>query len=196
MAATPLGGSYLELHTDGSALYAEQIYQPQDRPGRFREAPVGARIVTDEHIPQTVLGHVQLLARHAIDNGGVWGEATVATVLTDGGDETLGGAVSLCHTRNYGLLDQLGTRLVAGTAVRSTATVDAAAIVADAKEAIATRLLGGGLVNAFGCPELYQITGDGALRRRYINQQRRPAFERWAARRRVHRQGPPERLTR
>jgi hypothetical protein len=149
--------------------------------GGWADIPDDARVVTDEIIAELALSQLHLLARHAVDNGGAWGEATVAEVLTDGGREHLKAPIVLCHTRFHGLLQSLGSRVVDGRSVRSTLTVDVTATASEPREAIVgARLLGSGLVNAFGWPELSQFTAEGKVRRRYLSGYHLQLLTAWA----------------
>ena len=69
---------------------------------------------------------------------------------------------------------------------RGTATINTAYVAAIDRELfVAARLLGGGIVNAFGWPEIAQFTADGHIPRAYITASARQHAVQWAARRNI-----------
>jgi hypothetical protein len=161
----PFAGAVAELHTDGASVHAQQLHQVGTPDVRsFNNLPDGTRILWEELLAEFALVHLLLLCHHAVDNGGAWGEATVAMLLSDGGGEALAAPVVLSASRDM-FHALLGRQLVSGKAPRSTITVDLDAVTRNGTEAIrAARMLGNGLANVFGWPELSQYTADGQVR--------------------------------
>jgi hypothetical protein len=180
--------NYLELHTDGVGLVADQIYQPAIVQGADWHFPAGCRAVTDEYIAETLAWMLPLLARHAVDHGGSHAEATVVGVLTDGGtdlslvDENLIQRIAVCHYRNHGIRHILPYTHAIERAARASMTIDLMSVATDASAALsAARVVGTEILNAFGWAELLQFSSDGRMRTKYWSGDSQQAVLRWSA---------------
>jgi hypothetical protein len=107
---------------------------------------------------------LHLLGRHAVENCGAWGDALVEARLA-------GESMRLAYVHRMGGGERAeeitGGRELQEAVSRHTILVEAASTVGPSL-AIATRLIATDLFQAFGCPEVRQVDGAGALRARYL----------------------------
>lgn len=165
-----------ELHSDGAGAFAVVI--PNLNEGRAGRSDT-ERLVEDESIVMGVISGLRLLARHARDRTAAGGGALARAQLYPASAEV---PLRLGHSR--GLINMggsLGDQILASPMhpAEQLAPLDDLADDGPGLLATVARLVGE-LFQAFGYPEITQITRDGRLRRRYWLAQRWPALEAWA----------------
>lgn len=161
------GYAFAELHTDGAAAATLPLYEQQtiDAPG---QAP-GPAVPIGE-LTWAVALCLNLVARHALDHGGAYGDVLLELRLL-GKDP-----VRLCEHRG-----PLHETVTADTAppLFSRHVVSAGAFWGGAQAILAvTRLLLTDVVQMMGMPELELVREDGALR---VSQFNDPDLRAWAA---------------
>jgi hypothetical protein len=166
-----------ELHSDGAGAFAVVVRN-------LNEGRVGGseteRLIDDEDVVLGILSGLRLLARHARDRAAAGGEALVRVQLHPVGEVNL--PLRLGHTR--GFMDMGGTLgdQVVNAPVRPAQLIVPLDDLADGgPDLIATgALLSSDLFQAFGYPEVTQVTREGQLRKRYWSRGRWPELETWA----------------
>jgi Putative DNA-binding domain len=163
-----LGTMNVELHADGSTYFAHQLWQSQADTDRF--------YVLDVLVVDFIATALHLAARHATDNVGSWGAALVdARILGSRSSSPprpiLMAAEHLLRAPggpfSHGV-QQISNTIELEEVLPSRHTVDLLAIAEDDTEwMIATRLVATDLMQAFGVPEVLQISSSGALRSAY-----------------------------
>jgi hypothetical protein len=166
-------GAYSELHTDGAGFAGCMMW------GK-RNAATPHPQVDDGLMATTLLGQMQLLVSHAVDNCRAGGDAVVCSTLLgpESGDEVDTG-LFLVQWRG-GFVDALGSRPVFETPVsRHSFSLDAAYNSGPEIVSIASMLMSD-LVQTFGLAESLQLTPVGVIRRQYLDQDARRDVEAWA----------------
>ncbi len=141
--------------------------------------------VFDEVMATSLLGQLDLLVKHAIDNCKAGGDATISATLLgpESGEEAETGML-LVHSRG-GFTDALGSRPVqTAPTSRHSMSLDAAYNNGPELVTIASMSMSD-LVQAFGLAESLQLTKDGTIRRRYLQRPGLDDVESWATERNV-----------
>ncbi len=165
----------LELHSDGSGVCSFCLPDiARNEPAPDSGEPVLHR-VQDENLVIALISALLLLAQHARDRAAAGGNALVhAQIFPISGERPVG----LGHTRQYGFLDVLGTRALTSPppAAEAAGELD---LLAEPGPALisATAILVNEIGQAFGVPEMGQLTPEGQVRHRYW---RNPPFVTWA----------------
>ncbi|MFG3602491.1 AlbA family DNA-binding domain-containing protein [Micromonospora chersina] len=158
----------LELHSDGSGVFAMAAFDLNER--RRREAPSSEegdrtfRLISDEWIAEGIISGLLQLARHARDRTAAGGSALIRAQLYPVSIST-----TIGHGRGHGIPESRTggqynwTR--AEPAEASAALDDLAQPGPQLIEAAA--LLLDELGQAFGVPEMGQLSREGQVRRRY-----------------------------
>ena len=168
----------LELHTDGAGAFGMQLYDVAAT--RQREAggtgPV-QQIVDDESIVVGTLSGILRLAQHARDRAGAGGNVVLRAMLVAA---TAAQSVEIGHTRR-GFGDSRSRFAIAGDRVTAEAVVPLDDVSTPGPALITTAaVLVDEIGQAFGVPEMGQLSRDGKVRRPYWGNQWRPQFVRWA----------------
>src|SRR5690606_7390542 len=121
--------------------------------------------VNDETVAKALLGQLNLLVRHAIDNCKAGGDAAVAaTLLGPESGEVVGTGLVLVGA-TQGTVEALGSRPITTAPIsRHSMSLDAAYTSGSELVSIGSLLMSD-LVQAFGLAESRQLTRDGAIRR-------------------------------
>jgi Putative DNA-binding domain len=150
---------YLELHTDGSAFAGVRLVDPREG----RRELIGTWVL-NENLLWDIARCLRVVAFHARDHTGVWGDVLVEARL-------IGSEMELSYLGQFGLSAQPiegGHTLDGPLTSRHTLALDG--IVGTDQDLLAsTRLVATDLFNAFGSAEVLQLTPDGTLRIRYIH---------------------------
>jgi hypothetical protein len=161
----------LELHTDGSGVFSMCILDLMEgRPDKpLREEGPRPRLLHDESIVIAVMSGLLQLTRHARDRAAAGGNALVRAQVFP---VTAGQPAGLGHNRFHGFADSRGT----GALITQPPVAETAAPLDDLAQpcpglVAASALLVDEIGQAFGVPEMGQISRDGKLRRRYWGQQ-------------------------
>ncbi|MEU0184167.1 ATP-binding protein [Streptomyces sp. NPDC006207] len=159
-----------QLHNTGAGAFASVVDIPSDN-----EVP--RTEVGDEHVADSLLAGLRFLAQHARDRTGASGNALIRASIYPVFPER---AATLVHYRFFGGRASLGSRMV--TSPPSATTVaDIDDLASEGPELVAAAYrLGSHLVQAFGRPEILQLTAAGALRWNYWGEHSRPSVEAWA----------------
>lgn len=172
----------LELHTDGSGAFALSVSKlgarraTAQRGGEPEDS--GRQVVTDEGIAAGIVSGLLQLGRHARDRAAAGGTALIRAQLHPVGESR---PTTIGHTRFYGMGE---TRTGEQYQVRADPAEAAAAVddLAQPGPALieAAALLLDELGQAFGVPEMGQLTRDGRIRRGYWNSSRQSEIVQWA----------------
>lgn len=151
--------SVLHLHTDGGGFVGSLVGREwRDSTGLQRGGVVH---VPDVYLMQEVMNAVGILAHHAVNQCGTYGEAVIEVTLLAGMPMQLGQAFG------HVLGDIWGHQIKAAPVGRRTINLDE--IASSGKGlAIAAHLVLNDLIQGFGFPEVPQLTADGAIRIRYF----------------------------
>jgi hypothetical protein len=157
------GGEYGELFDDGAGFAASQLFDPRQDAGEG----AGSLIINEQLLWK--LGRcLHVLGRHAVENCGAWGDALVEARL-------VGHSMRLAYLHRMGAFahaeEVSGGRELDEAVSRHTIVVEAAATMGPALTA-SVRLMATDLFHAFGSKEVRQIAPDGALRARYLGEER------------------------
>jgi hypothetical protein len=153
--------SYVELHSDGSAFTARAL--------RFGPQP---EQLVDEEIVLSVAGMLRFATDHATRNAAARGDALVQLGWPTAAFQKHAAGYALGHGRSGGsrwnpLNRDQTVPLLPETPVRS---VHLDSIASDATDWIlATRMLVTDIFQAFGVPEVPQISSNGEIRSRYFS---------------------------
>jgi hypothetical protein len=181
---------YAELYTDGSGFAAgvigwereTKLFDFSDFENR-NEVPESLYVIDDERLALGTADLLLLLGSHAIENAGTWGAAAVQAEIAPvaalpGGEES---KLTLCQFRSPFGGPLRGTRVIDSTGA-SEHTLRVEDVAQPSAALISTsRLISSDLGASFGLPEIYQLSEEGRLRRRYFQAGERWAkLERWA----------------
>ncbi|MFI8802747.1 helix-turn-helix domain-containing protein [Micromonospora chalcea] len=172
----------LELHTDGSGAFALGVSNLGSRRATAQRGgepdDSGRQVVTDEGIAAGIVSGLLQLGRHARDRAAAGGTALIRAQLHPVGESR---PTTIGHTRFYGMGE---TRTGEQYQVRVDPAEAAAAVddLAQPGPALieAAALLLDELGQAFGVPEMGQLTRDGRIRRSYWNSSRQSEIVQWA----------------
>lgn len=174
----------LDLHTDGAGVYAipvadltkhrEQWMQPDE--DSDRRPPV--QLVDDESVVIGILSGLFRLAEHARDRAAVGGSVLLRAQLHPVSPER---PTQIGHTRNFGGRDSRRAHSLTEPPLpaETSASVDDIAAPTPDLVAVACRLADE-IGQAFGVPEMGQLSPAGAIRRRYWNRGLQTALVKWA----------------
>lgn len=176
----------VELHMDGSAFAATVVWDlaagtPQ---GRLPDGRGDTPWLEDEYLATQLIALMRLSVEHAVEHCGVSGNAAVRVSLDgyDGGDGLYRHPARLMHRRQWGLAEPRSRVEVSRPAV-SLHTIDVASCFGAGRELlIGCRLVLTDIYQAFGVPEVEQISEDGAVRRQYFSQRAQRDLVIWAGR--------------
>jgi hypothetical protein len=151
----------IELHADGSGVYSVAV------PNLAQGSESGSRPqwVEDESLVLAIMSGLLLLAQHARDRAAAGGNALIRAQIFP---IDLGRPTKLGQRRDHGFTDSLGDAVltVEPPPTEAAAELDSIAQAGPALVA-ATALLVDDIAQAFGVPEMGQLTRDGQLQRRY-----------------------------
>jgi hypothetical protein len=160
-----------ELHTDGSGVFSicvlDLMERRPDRPPREEEPR--SQLLQDEGIVIGVMSGLLQLAQHARDRAAAGGNALVrAQVFPVSPMRPTG----LGHSRFHGFADSRGSPAL----ITQPPVAETAAALDDLAQpcpglVAASALLVDEIGQAFGVPEMGQLSRDGQIRRRYWSQQ-------------------------
>lgn len=176
----------VELHTDGSAFAAAAVWNlTADTPqGRLADGSDETPWLEDEHLVTQLIALMRLSVEHAVEHCGVGRDAAVRVSLNgyDRGDGRYRYPARLMHRRRLGLIEPRSRVEVPRPAV-SLHTIDVASCFGAGRELlVGCRLVLTDIYQAFGVPEVEQISEDGALRHRYFSRWARQDLVTWAGR--------------
>ncbi|MCO1597419.1 ATP-binding protein [Micromonospora sp. RHAY321] len=172
----------LELHTDGSGAFALGISNLGSRRATAQRGgepdDSGHQVVTDEGIAAGIVSGLLQLGRHARDRAAAGGTALIRAQLHPVGESR---PTTIGHTRFYGMGE---TRTGEQYQVRAD-PAEAAAAVDDLAQPGPALIEAGALLldelgQAFGVPEMGQLTRDGRIRRGYWSSSRQSEIVQWA----------------
>jgi schlafen family protein len=156
----------IELHTDGSGVYALVLNDLHER--RRNQLPEDQaatlpRLVDDEAITIGIMSGLLQLARHARDRAAAGGDAVIRAQLLP-----VLKPIGIGHTRFHGVPTSRGG-WVWGTLAAAAEVVVSLDDLAEpgAGHIAAAALLADELGQVFGVPEMGQLSHDGRVRRRY-----------------------------
>ncbi|WFE52992.1 ATP-binding protein [Micromonospora sp. WMMD1155] len=156
-----------ELHGNGSGVFASGV---DSTPSGFGD--VTARLVDDQWLTLGIAAGLQFLARHARDRAAAGGLATVRAAITPNAP------TAIADTLGFPA-DRIGGEIASGAWADTVAEIDD--LCADGPGLVAaTHRLASELFQAFGAPEVGQVTADGGIRLPYWHQQIRPTVTSWA----------------
>jgi len=165
----PLGSLACRLDESGAGCIAVAVdHRIQRRQGSE---------IDDEDLVNAVWSGLRFLARHARDRAATGGNATVRATIWPVSQDVPAG---MTRIRQYGR-EQVGRQsIVAAPATVSVRGIDD--LAEDGSTVLATTYaLSNGIVQAFGQPEVLQLTRDGRLRLRYWHRNANE-LEKWAIR--------------
>jgi len=169
--------SSLELHTDGAGTFGLWMYDMTE--GRYTAALTKPphQMLDDELIALAVVSGLLRLAQHARDRAAAGGNALVRATLLPASNAD---SIEIGHARDHGF-PQSRSRTAVREAVRAEAVAALDHLASPSAPLIATaaRLIDE-MGQAFGIPELGQLTRDGRVRRPYWGVRRQQAVVEWA----------------
>ena len=182
MDNSPLANAVsLELHTDGSGVYGVRVANLNERGWRALPPDEGEpqpQLVSDEWIALGVISGLLHLARHARDRAAAGGTALVRAQLVPVSPDR---PTEVGHSRQFS-----GQSRSTHALTVAPAPSEAAVPLDDLAEpgpalVTAAALLVDELGQAFGVPEMGQLTRDGRLRRPYWGHSWQPQMVTWAS---------------
>jgi hypothetical protein len=165
----PSDVAHAELHTDGSAFAATQVWtpgMPRDRIPNFDEQFEGRPWLEDEHLVHQTIALLRLVVEHAVSNCGVRGDAAIRASLDgfDGGNGSFMIPPRLMHRRHFGIAQSRSQVELVRSPV-SLHTIDVASVFGSTRELLVVcRLVLAEFFQAFGVPEMEHIREDGSVR--------------------------------
>jgi hypothetical protein len=164
----------LEIHTDGSGLYAIRI---ADLAARQTADASSVTLLSDEAIAGGLLTGLEVLGQHAWETGSA-GLANIRARLWPVGENL---PAALGHSRQFGGSDYAPAVLHVPPADIAT-PIDSLFPTGPRLVAVAAELLRD-VAQAFGVPEVGQLDPDGRIRRRYWRQDVHANLSAWCAHR-------------
>jgi hypothetical protein len=168
--------SSLELHTDGAGTFGLWMYDMTE--GRLTAGLTkpAHQVLDDELIALAVISALLRLAQHAQDRAAAGGNALLRAALIPASNAD---SIKIGHARNHGFAESRSqTAVREAVAAEAVAALDHLASLGTPLIATAARLVDE-IGQAFGIPELGQLTRDGRVRRRYWGT-RQEAVVKWA----------------
>jgi len=153
----------IELHTDGTGVYALQLYDIGSERSGLRGDDTGPadQIVEDELIATGVTSGLIRLAQHARDRAGAGGNAVIRAVLTPARTSS---SLRIGHTRRHGMPESRSVSTQNEDMVADAAApLDGLASPGPTTAATVAALIDE-LAQAFGIPELGQFSREGEVR--------------------------------
>lgn len=168
----------LELHTDGSGVYGLGLADVSEwiRPGLARHEG-GPQIVSDEWIAIGVISGLAHLAQHARDRAAAGGTALIRAQLVP---ITPDRPTEIGSNRQFPEIRSSHALTVAPPPAEAAAPLDGLT-EPGAELVAAAALLIDELGQAFGIPEMGQLTRDGQLRRPYWDRNWQTQIVKWAS---------------
>jgi len=172
---------YASFHSDGSGAFAVQLRDllgPEQRQ-MLRQSPWLTFLVSDEYIALSVIAGLLNLADHAVNRAATGGNALLRARIVSGGGAAH--TPTIGHTRGSSgarVLGSINTDQIEDAAETS-APLDELPAPGQALMATAARLCHE-LGQAFGAPELPQLTRDGQIRLSAWSGQTKADISSWA----------------
>ncbi|MFC0504958.1 helix-turn-helix domain-containing protein [Micromonospora costi] len=172
----------MELHTDGSGVFSIAVPNLNRRRDEERPAPgdllTRYQVLPDEAISSAIVSGLRQLGRHARDRAAAGGTALIRAQVFPVGKHW---PTTIGHTKFYGMGESRTGEQYQVTA----APAEAAASVDDLAQPgpaliEAAALLLDELGQAFGVPEMGQLSRDGRIRRQYWSSSRNSEIVAWA----------------
>lgn len=166
---------HAQFHVDGSAFVAVHAGWSPRNPNVEGDDELR---VFDENLVGAVVATLDYAVDHAVTHAGAGGDAVVLASLATSPTAQAG----LFHTRSgWGYGDRLHYTQSVSTETVSEHTIDLEAAAVSTTELLAAaHLIITDLVQAFGLPEPYQITPEGAVRLPYFGREQQEHVSRWA----------------
>ncbi|MFG1660667.1 helix-turn-helix domain-containing protein [Micromonospora chersina] len=163
----PYSRGACELHENGNGVFASAV---DARPSGIED--VTSRLVDDQWLTLGIAAGLRFLARHARDRAAAGGLATVRAAI--------GPSVPAALVDTLGWPeDRLGGEIATGAWADTVADIDD--LCADGPELVAaTYRLASELFQAFGAPEVRQVTAEGGIRLPHWHQSVRTTVTGWA----------------
>lgn len=170
------GDDYVEFHSDGSVFAAHRM--------GYEGWPADFQAVADENLVLSLVQMLSLAGSYMIERARTGGDALArANIFLPAGEGEEGEGVRLVHFRGFGNRAQEWSRSRRMRApLRLTHTINLESLFRARELLITARTLLTEVFQAFGVPEVPQITTDGQLRRRYFVTQRHRQLQEWAER--------------
>jgi Putative DNA-binding domain len=172
----------LDLHTNGAGVYAVQIadltkrHELRGSPAADNDALPPVQLVDDESVVLEILSGLLVLAQHARDRaatgGGVLLRAQIHPISAQR-------PTQIGHTRSFGGSRSRHSLTEPPPPAETSAALDDLAAAGSDLVAVACRLADE-LGQAFGVPEMGQLTSDGQIRRKYWNHDMQANVVAWA----------------
>jgi hypothetical protein len=166
----------VELHSDGAGVYGLMV-PDLNMPNRT-DVPNLPRLALDESIVVAILSGLLHLARHARDRTAAGGNAVVRAQLLPVSDAR---PMAIGHTRGFGTEARSRPVTDAPSPAESVAALDDLAQPGP-ELVIVAAALADEIAQAFGVPEMGQLSRDGELRQRYWSRDRQAEMVAWAER--------------
>jgi hypothetical protein len=134
--------------------------------------------VYDENLVGAIVATLDYAVDHAVTQARAGGDAVVLASLVTSPT----GQAGLFHSRSgWGYGDRVHDTLSVTSQVVSEHTIDLEAVASSTTELLAAaHLVMTDLVQAFGLPEPYQLTPEGAVRLPYFGREQQPLVTTWA----------------
>jgi hypothetical protein len=156
--------SYAELHVDGAGFACEDVGR---RPPGRDDLNSGAVEIPEARLPWALARILRLLGRHAVENTGAWGDASVVAHLS-------GPDLQLTYPIHQGMFHEPWNHEPIRDPIIARNTLPLEAMAgSDQNLLAATRVIATDLVNAFGAPEVHQIDDQGRVRLPYVPEAQR-----------------------
>lgn len=166
-----------QFHADGSAFVAVHAGWGGRSPVAD-DANADELRVFDENLVGAIVATLDYAADHAVTHARAGGDAVVlASLVTSPTAEA-----RLFQARSgWGYGDRVHYTEPVQSQMVSEHTIDLEAVVSSTRELLATaHLVMSDLVQAFGLPEPYQLSPEGAVRLPYFGREQQPVVSRWA----------------
>jgi len=164
-----------ELHDDGAGVFAAVVAEERRDPVSGATPPLS---IGDEAAVNVVMSGLRFLGSHARDRAAATGDALVRVFIYPMNPRR---QIMLSHGRFHGVEQQLGAHILTGPENPAERVLPLDSIATAGPELLsASYLLLTELFQAFGWPEVVQVTREGVLRRRYWNAQLQGTVVRWA----------------
>jgi hypothetical protein len=162
-----LAGMACALHRSGAGACAVPVAPLQ---------PQGTSI-NDEHLVNAAMSALRLLAQHARQRAAVSGRVALRATIVPITDDP---PTRLIHGRNLGRASELGG-VRPTTSPVATGVADVNGLARGGPRLVAaTHVLVSELVQDFGCPEVLQVSRDGAIRGQHWDSTNSTAVRAWA----------------
>lgn len=174
----------LDLHCDGAGVYSLLVAdltkhrQPWIPPSEDSDSPPPVQLVDDESVVVAILSGLLRLAEHARDRAAVGGGVLLRAQLYPVSPER---PTRIGHSRNFGIGDSRSPRSLTEPPLPAETSASLDDITSPNPDLIAVACrLANELGQAFGVPELGQLSPDGDVRRRYWKHGVQATLSKWA----------------